>query len=91
MLSKLDLKNKVRQPYPMIWEELSTFNTKDERFGVEESAVEGGKLWQEENLRPAQPGYLSIRIHDLKHTFGRSHTKVTRMKKANAVNIGLSH
>lgn len=29
------------------------------------------KLWQEENLRPAHPGYASIRVHDLKHTFGR--------------------
>ncbi|QXW46878.1 tyrosine-type recombinase/integrase [Pseudomonas amygdali] len=29
------------------------------------------KLWQEKNLRPAQPGYASIRVHDLKHTFGR--------------------
>ena len=33
--------------------------------------VGAAKLWQEENLRPAHPGYLSIRIHDLKHTFGR--------------------
>jgi integrase len=33
--------------------------------------VRAAKLWQEENLRPAHPGYLSIRIHDLKHTFGR--------------------
>lgn len=33
--------------------------------------VRAAKLWQEENLRPAHPGYASIRIHDLKHTFGR--------------------
>lgn len=33
--------------------------------------VRAAKLWQENNLRPAHPGYLSIRIHDLKHTFGR--------------------
>lgn len=33
--------------------------------------VRAAKLWQEANLRPAHPGYLSIRIHDLKHTFGR--------------------
>ncbi|MBX8528493.1 tyrosine-type recombinase/integrase [Pseudomonas cichorii] len=33
--------------------------------------VRAAKLWQEEYLRPAHPGYLSIRIHDLKHTFGR--------------------
>ncbi|MBS4078209.1 tyrosine-type recombinase/integrase [Pseudomonas sp. MBT-4] len=33
--------------------------------------VRAAKLWQEENFRPAHPGYLSIRIHDLKHTFGR--------------------
>lgn len=33
--------------------------------------VRAAKLWQEEHLRPAHPGYLSIRIHDLKHTFGR--------------------
>jgi integrase len=33
--------------------------------------LRAAKLWQEENLRPAHPGYASIRIHDLKHTFGR--------------------
>ncbi|WP_260779446.1 tyrosine-type recombinase/integrase [Pseudomonas juntendi] len=33
--------------------------------------VRAARLWQEENLRPAHPGYASIRIHDLKHTFGR--------------------
>ena len=33
--------------------------------------VRAAKLWQEENLRPAHPGYASIRIHDLKHSFGR--------------------
>jgi len=32
--------------------------------------VRASKLWQEENLRPAHLGYASIRIHDLKHTFG---------------------
>lgn len=29
------------------------------------------KLWQEQHLRPAHPGFASIRVHDLKHTFGR--------------------
>lgn len=29
------------------------------------------KLWQEQHLRPAHPGFSSIRVHDLKHTFGR--------------------
>lgn len=29
------------------------------------------KLWQEKTLRPAHPGYAAIRVHDLKHTFGR--------------------
>lgn len=29
------------------------------------------KLWQEQHLRPAHPGFTSIRVHDLKHTFGR--------------------
>ncbi len=33
--------------------------------------VRAAKLWQKESLRPAHPGYASIRIHDLKHTFGR--------------------
>lgn len=33
--------------------------------------LRAAKLWQEKNLRPAQPGYASIRVHDLKHTFGR--------------------
>ncbi|WP_431147488.1 tyrosine-type recombinase/integrase [Pseudomonas alvandae] len=33
--------------------------------------VRAAKLWQEGNLRPAHPGYASIRVHDLKHTFGR--------------------
>lgn len=33
--------------------------------------VRAANLWQEKNLRPAHPGFLSIRIHDLKHTFGR--------------------
>ena len=43
----------------------------DERLGLEEARVRAAKLWQEENLRPAHPGYASIRVHDLKHTFGR--------------------
>lgn len=38
------------------------------RYG---SGMRAAKLWREENLRPAHPGYASIRIHDLKHTFGR--------------------
>lgn len=33
--------------------------------------VRAAKLWQEQHLRPAHPGFASIRIHDLKHTFGR--------------------
>ncbi|WP_225923755.1 tyrosine-type recombinase/integrase [Pseudomonas azerbaijanorientalis] len=33
--------------------------------------MRAAKLWQEINLRSAHPGYASIRIHDLKHTFGR--------------------
>lgn len=33
--------------------------------------VRAAKLWQEKYLRPAHPGYLSVRIHDLKHTYGR--------------------
>lgn len=33
--------------------------------------VRAAKLWQEKNFRPAHPGYASIRIHDLKHSFGR--------------------
>lgn len=33
--------------------------------------VRAAKLWQENNLRPAHPGYASFRVHDLKHTFGR--------------------
>jgi integrase len=36
-----------------------------------ESLLRAAKIWQEENLRPAHPGYASIRFHDLKHTFGR--------------------
>lgn len=166
MLAKLDLKKKVREPYPMTWEEQSIlfgelpahlqtmalfkvntgcreqevcklrwdweisvpelgtsvflipsdFGGRNERSGVKngderlvmlssvaksiidkqrglskdwvfpyngsalhrmndsawkKARVRAAKLWQEENLRPAHPGYLSIRIHDLKHTFGR--------------------
>lgn len=33
--------------------------------------VRAAKIWQEKNLRPAHPGFLSIRVHDLKHSFGR--------------------
>lgn len=33
--------------------------------------VRAAKLWQEQHLRTAHPGFASIRIHDLKHTFGR--------------------
>jgi len=33
--------------------------------------VRAAKLWQEKSLRPAHPGYTSIRVHDLKHTFWR--------------------
>lgn len=166
MLAKLDLKKKVREPYPMTWEEQSIlfgelpahlqtmalfkvntgcreqevcklrwdweilvpelgtsvflipsdFGGRNERSGVKngderlvvlntvaksivdkqrglskdwvfpyngtalhrmndsawkKARVRAAKLWQEENLRPAHPGYASIRVHDLKHTFGR--------------------
>ena len=33
--------------------------------------IRAGKIWQEKFLRPALPGFVSIRVHDLKHTFGR--------------------
>ena len=33
--------------------------------------VRAAKIWQEKYLRPALPGFASIRVHDLKHTFGR--------------------
>lgn len=33
--------------------------------------VRAAKKWQEKFLRPAHAGFASIRIHDLKHTFGR--------------------
>lgn len=33
--------------------------------------VRAAKLWQEQHLQPAHPGFASIRVHDLKHTFGR--------------------
>ena len=33
--------------------------------------VRAAKIWQEKYLRPALPGFVSIRVHDLKHTFGR--------------------
>jgi integrase len=166
MLTKLDLKKKVREPYPMTWEEQSIlfgelpahlqtmalfkvntgcreqevcklrwdweisvpelgtsvflipsdFGGRNERSGVKngderlvvlnsvaksiidkqrglsndwvfpyngnamhrmndsawkKARMRAAKLWQEENLRPAHAGYASIRVHDLKHTFGR--------------------
>ena len=33
--------------------------------------VRAAKKWQEKYLRPAHDGFVRIRIHDLKHTFGR--------------------
>lgn len=33
--------------------------------------VRAAKIWQEKYLRPALPGFALIRVHDLKHTFGR--------------------
>lgn len=33
--------------------------------------VRAAKLWQEQHFRLAHPGFTSIRVHDLKHTFGR--------------------
>lgn len=33
--------------------------------------IRAAKAWQERNMRPALPGFASIRVHDLKHTFGR--------------------
>lgn len=33
--------------------------------------VRAAKKWQEKFLRPAHDGFARIRIHDLKHTFGR--------------------
>ncbi|WJM94139.1 tyrosine-type recombinase/integrase [Pseudomonas brenneri] len=33
--------------------------------------IRAGRIWQEKYLRPALPGFVSIRVHDLKHTFGR--------------------
>lgn len=33
--------------------------------------VRAAKIWQGKYLRPAHLGYLSIRRHDLMHTFGR--------------------
>ena len=33
--------------------------------------VRAAKTWQEKCLRPALLGFASIRVHDLKHTFGR--------------------
>lgn len=43
----------------------------DERFRLEEGPEPGAKKYQERFLRPVPKGYASIRIHDLKHTFGR--------------------
>ncbi|EGH02412.1 integrase [Pseudomonas amygdali pv. aesculi] len=36
-------------------------------FAWKKATVRAAKLWPEENFRPALPGYLSIRIHDLGH------------------------
>jgi integrase len=33
--------------------------------------LRAAKIWTDQNLHPAHPVYLSIRVHDLKHTFGR--------------------
>ena len=33
--------------------------------------LRAAKMWQEKYLRPALLGFASIRVHDLKHTFGR--------------------
>lgn len=33
--------------------------------------LRAAKLWQEQHLRAAHPGFASIRVHDMKHTFGR--------------------
>jgi len=33
--------------------------------------IRAAKKWQEKYLRPAHDGFLRIRIHDLKHSFGR--------------------
>lgn len=33
--------------------------------------VRAAKLWQEQHLKAAHPGFASIRVHDMKHTFGR--------------------
>lgn len=33
--------------------------------------VRAAKIWQEKYLRPALPGFASIRVHELKNTFGR--------------------
>lgn len=33
--------------------------------------VRAAKKWQQTYLRPAHEGFANIRIHDLKHTFGR--------------------
>ncbi len=33
--------------------------------------VRAAAKWQQNHLAPAHPGFASIRIHDLKHTFGR--------------------
>jgi len=33
--------------------------------------IRAAKKWQEKFLRPAHDGFARIRIHDLKHTFGR--------------------
>ena len=38
---------------------------------LREARVRAAKKWQEKYLRPAHDGFARIRIHDLKHTFGR--------------------
>lgn len=43
----------------------------NERLSLERGASESGETLAGEKPSPAHPGYLSIRIHDLKHTFGR--------------------
>jgi len=39
--------------------------------GWKKARIRAAKKWQEKYLRPAHDGFLRIRIHDLKHTFGR--------------------
>jgi integrase len=39
--------------------------------GWKKAWIRAAKKWQEKYLRPAHDGFLRIRIHDLKHYFGR--------------------